>query len=66
MEERMYQSSVSLKGSGYGGNQVKTIPIRLPDVEAAMLLEAQKRNKLIKDLQQLVIQQIRQKYQKNL
>jgi len=43
---------------------VKTITIRLPDVEAAMLLEVQKRNKAFKDLQQLLIQQIRKEYQK--
>ena len=47
-----------------GGAQVKTITIRLPDVEAAMLTELQKRNKAFKDLQQLLIQQIRQEYQK--
>jgi hypothetical protein len=29
---------------------MKTITIRLPDVEAAMLLEAQKRSKEFKDL----------------
>ena len=39
---------------------MKTITIRLPDVEAAMLIEVQKRNKAFKDLQQLLIQQIRQ------
>jgi hypothetical protein len=44
---------------------MKTITIRLPDVEAAMLVEVQKRNKEFKDLQQLLIQQIRQEYQKN-
>ena len=43
---------------------MKTITIRLPDVEAAMLVEVQKRNKAFKDLQQLLIQQIRQEYQK--
>ena len=41
---------------------MKTITIRLPDVEAAMLLEVQKRNKAFKDLQQLLIQQILQEY----
>ena len=44
---------------------MKTISIRLPDVEAAMLVEVQKRNKAFKDLQQLLIQQIRQEYQKS-
>ncbi|GIS13575.1 MAG: hypothetical protein CM15mP116_01580 [Synechococcus sp.] len=43
---------------------MKTIAIRLPDVEAAMLAVVQKRNKAFKDLQQLLIQQIRQEYQK--
>ena len=43
---------------------MKTIAIRLPDVEAAMLVEVQKGNKAFKDLQQLLIQQIRQEYQK--
>ena len=45
-----------------GGSQVKTITIRLPDVEAAMLVEVQKRNKAFNGLQQLFIQQIRQEY----
>ena len=43
---------------------MKTITIRLPDVEAAMLVEAQKMNKAFKDLQQLLIQQIHQEYAK--
>ena len=43
---------------------MKTLAIRLPDVEAAMLVEVQKGNKAFKDLQQLLIQQIRQEYQK--
>jgi len=43
---------------------MKTITIRLPDVEAAMLVEVQKRNKAFKDLQQLLILQIRQEFQK--
>ena len=41
---------------------MKTITIRLPDVEAAMLLEVQKRNKDFRDLQGLVLEQIRQQY----
>jgi len=41
-----------------GGGQVKTITIRLPDVEAAMLVEVQKRNKAFGDLQALLIKQI--------
>ena len=43
---------------------MKTIIIRLPDVEAAMLVEVQKKNKAFKDLQQLLIQQIHQEYAK--
>ena len=43
---------------------MKTITIRMPDVEAAMLVEVQKGNKAFKDLQQLLFQQIRQEYQK--
>ena len=37
-----------------GGSQVKTITIRLPDVEAAMLLEVQKRNKTFVELDALL------------
>ena len=43
---------------------MKTVTIRLPDVDAAMLVEVQKKNKAFKDLQQLLIQQIRQEYHK--
>jgi len=43
---------------------VKTITIRLPDVEAAMLLEVLKVNKDYKDLQGLLISQIQREYQK--
>ena len=43
---------------------MKTITMRLPDVEAAMLVEVQKRNKAFKDLQQLLIQQIHREYAK--
>jgi len=45
---------------------VKTITIRLPDVEAAMLVEVQKRNKVFRDLHQMLIQQVRHEYQKTL
>jgi hypothetical protein len=41
---------------------MKTITIRLPDVEAAMLVELQKRNKAFKDLQTLLIASIQQEY----
>jgi len=43
---------------------MKTIAIRVPDVEAAMLVEVQKVNKSYKDLQELLLTQIRQEYQK--
>ena len=43
---------------------MKTVTIRLPDVEVAMLAVVQKRNKAFKDLKQLLIQQIRQECQK--
>jgi hypothetical protein len=43
---------------------MRIVTIRLPDVEAAMLVEVQKKNKAFKDLQQLLIQQIRQEYHK--
>ena len=41
---------------------MKNISIRLPDVEAAMLVEVQRRNKSYRDLQALLIKQIRQSY----
>jgi hypothetical protein len=47
-----------------GGSQMKTITIRLPDVEAAMLVEVQKVNKAYKDLQSLLLNQIQQEYAK--
>ena len=43
---------------------MKSITIRLPDVEAAMLVEVQKVNKAYKDLQGLLINQIQQEYAK--
>jgi hypothetical protein len=43
---------------------MKTIAIRLPDVEAAMLLEVGKVNKAYRDLQGLLINQIQQEYAK--
>jgi len=42
---------------------MKTITIRLPDVEAAMLVEVQKSNKRFRDISNLVIQLIRERYQ---
>jgi len=41
---------------------VKTITIRLPDVEAAMLVEVQKRNKSFKNLQAMLLNQIQAEY----
>ena len=43
---------------------MKSITIRLPDVEAAMLLEVLKVNKAYKDLQGLLINQIQEEYAK--
>ena len=43
---------------------MKTITIRLPDVEAAMLVEVQKVNRAYRDLQGLFISQIPQEYAK--
>jgi len=45
---------------------MKAITIRLPDVEAAMLVEVQKLNKAYRDLQGLLINQIQTEYQKTL
>ena len=42
---------------------MKTITIRLPDVEAAMLVEVQKTKKAYKDVQKLLLQQIRCEYE---
>ena len=43
---------------------MKPIIVRLSDVEAAMVLEVQRRNKVVRDLRQLLVDQIRQEYQK--
>ncbi len=43
---------------------MKTVTIRLPDVEAAMLVEVQKDNKAYRDLQAHLPRQIRQEYAK--
>jgi hypothetical protein len=47
-----------------GEKEMKTIIIRLPDVEAAMLEEVQKRNKAYRDLKGLLMSQIQQEYAK--
>ena len=44
---------------------MKTITIRLPDVEAAMLVEVQKKNKAFRDPQRFVLEQIRDAYAKS-
>ena len=41
---------------------MKTITIRLPDVEAAMLVEVQKKNRRFKDIQMLLRQLIQDAY----
>jgi hypothetical protein len=43
---------------------VKTLTLRIPDVEAAMLVEVQKSNKSFRDLKGLLLGLIRQEYQK--
>ena len=43
---------------------MKTLTLRIPDVEAAMLLEVQKSNKSFRDLQALLLGLIRQEYGK--
>jgi len=43
---------------------MKTITIRLPDVEAAMLDEVRKRDRRFADIQGLLLKQIRQEYLK--
>ena len=43
---------------------MKTITIRLPDVEAAMLLDVLKKKKVYRDLSAFMISQIHQEYQK--
>jgi len=42
---------------------MKTITVQLPDVEAAMLLEVQKRNKSFRNMPSLVIRLIKQEYE---
>ena len=43
---------------------MKTLTIRIPDVEAAMLLEVQKTTNSIKDLQGLLLGLPRKEYEK--
>jgi len=60
----LLQRSDCREAGAIGGSQVKTITIRLPDVEAAKLVEVQKVNKAYRDLQGLLISQIQQEYAK--
>jgi hypothetical protein len=41
---------------------MKTITIRLPDVEAAMLAELQKRNAELRDIRQFLVSHIRKEF----
>ena len=43
---------------------MKTLTIRIPAVEAAMLVELQKTNKSFRDLQKLLLDLIREEYSK--
>ncbi len=43
---------------------MKTLTIRIPDVEAAMLVEVQKTNRAFRDPQGLLLGLIRKEYQK--
>ena len=43
---------------------MKRITICLPDVEAAMLVEVAKANRAYKDLQGVLVKQIREEYEK--
>ena len=43
---------------------MKTITIRLPEVEAAMLVEVQKVNRAYRDIQGFLVSQIQQEYAK--
>ena len=61
---RILQSSDCGEARAVGGSQVKTITIRLPDVEAAMLVEVQRSNPAYRDLSKLLISLIRKSYQR--
>lgn len=41
---------------------MKTITIRLPDVEAAMLVELQKKDKTYRDVEKMLLVQIKKDY----
>lgn len=42
---------------------MKNVTIRLPDVEAAILVEVQKDNRAYRDLQRVILQKGRNEYQ---
>ena len=43
---------------------MKTITIRLPDVEAAMLVELQKSKSQLRDIQKFLIDKVKEEYSK--
>ena len=53
------QRSDHREAGASGDSQMKTITIRLPDVEAAMLVEVQKRNLDFRNISQFLVRQIR-------
>ena len=61
---RILQSSDCGEAGATGGSPMKTFTIRLPDVEAAMLVEVQKSNKELKDLRLFLLNYIRREYEK--
>jgi hypothetical protein len=56
------QGSDCRKVGASGGSEMKTITIRLPDVEAAMLAELQKRNAELRDIRQFLVSHIRKEF----
>ena len=61
---RILQNSDCGEAGATGGSPMKTFTIHLPDVEAAMLVEVQKVNQSYRDLQGLLVSQIKQEYAK--
>ena len=58
------QRSDHREAGASGDSQLKTITIRLPDVEAAMLVEVQKRNLDFRNISQFLVRQIRAEHAK--
>ncbi|WP_413744952.1 hypothetical protein [Synechococcus sp. MIT S9451] len=56
------QSSDCGEAGATGGSPVKTITVRLPDVEAAMLIELKRKNKSLRDFQRWVADKIKAEY----